>query len=314
MGHVDDAHLAEGDGKADGREKQHRAEADAVGDVLQRGPERQPLLDRRDARQRRPTSRSRAGRRAANAAALRCPRRRAATRTGDRGHAVRRRGVGFMNRIAARAASSIAARRVASLSRASAASTTGKAAGSRDLNTAWAALMRSPADSDEKRQRAERRFETAADAVVETHGLERLCVGCRRSRRSWRRAARPPRRGTEWPRPASARTAVRRQGPRARLGGRMAGLGKALRSPSSVSSKRSAAKRFSASSTASARADAERGASEESPKRSPFGQHEGASSAVHSKLGGCGGGGGRLRRERRRGGSADRRTCSVLVL
>ena len=50
MGHVDHAHLAERDGKADGGKEQDRAEADAVGDVLHEGPEREPLFDGPDAR------------------------------------------------------------------------------------------------------------------------------------------------------------------------------------------------------------------------------------------------------------------------
>ena len=41
MGHVDHAHHAEGDGKADGREQQHRTERKAVPDVLDRLPERE---------------------------------------------------------------------------------------------------------------------------------------------------------------------------------------------------------------------------------------------------------------------------------
>ena len=43
MRHVDDAHHAEGDGEADGREQQHRAERDAVPDVLRRRPRRRAL-------------------------------------------------------------------------------------------------------------------------------------------------------------------------------------------------------------------------------------------------------------------------------
>ena len=41
MRHVDDAHDAEGDGEADRRQQQHRAERDAVPDVLAGGPQRQ---------------------------------------------------------------------------------------------------------------------------------------------------------------------------------------------------------------------------------------------------------------------------------
>ena len=40
MRHVDDAHHAEGDGEADGGEQQHRAERNAVPDVLRRVPQR----------------------------------------------------------------------------------------------------------------------------------------------------------------------------------------------------------------------------------------------------------------------------------
>ena len=40
MRHVDDAHDAEGDGEADGGEQQHRAEREAVPDVLAGLPER----------------------------------------------------------------------------------------------------------------------------------------------------------------------------------------------------------------------------------------------------------------------------------
>ena len=43
--HVDDAHDAEGDGKPDGGEQQHRAERNAVPGVLHRVPNAQPLAD-----------------------------------------------------------------------------------------------------------------------------------------------------------------------------------------------------------------------------------------------------------------------------
>ena len=49
MRHVDDAHLAEGDGKSDSGEQQHRAEADAEDQVLHGSPQRQTLLDPLDA-------------------------------------------------------------------------------------------------------------------------------------------------------------------------------------------------------------------------------------------------------------------------
>ncbi len=49
MGHVDDAHHAEGDGEPDGREQQHRAQRDAVPDVLKRPEDREPGLDGGDA-------------------------------------------------------------------------------------------------------------------------------------------------------------------------------------------------------------------------------------------------------------------------
>ena len=45
MGHVDDAHHAEGDGKADGGQQQDRAEGDAVPDVLRRVPESEFAVD-----------------------------------------------------------------------------------------------------------------------------------------------------------------------------------------------------------------------------------------------------------------------------
>ena len=45
MRHVDDAHDAEGDGEADRGEQQHRAERDAVPDVLAGVPERQRAVD-----------------------------------------------------------------------------------------------------------------------------------------------------------------------------------------------------------------------------------------------------------------------------
>ena len=64
MRHVDDAHHAEGDGKADRREQQHRAERQAVPGVLHDRPYRQPALDRgvalaAAARDRRPAGRRR---------------------------------------------------------------------------------------------------------------------------------------------------------------------------------------------------------------------------------------------------------------
>ena len=46
MRHVDDAHHAEGDGEADGGEQQHRAEREAVPDVLAGVPEREVAVDR----------------------------------------------------------------------------------------------------------------------------------------------------------------------------------------------------------------------------------------------------------------------------
>ena len=45
MRHVDDAHDAEGDGKADRRQQQHRAERDAVPDVLAGRPNGQRAVD-----------------------------------------------------------------------------------------------------------------------------------------------------------------------------------------------------------------------------------------------------------------------------
>ena len=50
VGHVDDAHDAEGDGEADGGEQQHRAERDSVPGVLHRLPQDEPVLDRPDRR------------------------------------------------------------------------------------------------------------------------------------------------------------------------------------------------------------------------------------------------------------------------
>ena len=49
MRHVDDAHHAEGDGKADGGEQQHRSKRQAVPGILHRRPHRQIALDRGDA-------------------------------------------------------------------------------------------------------------------------------------------------------------------------------------------------------------------------------------------------------------------------
>ena len=46
--HVDDAHHAEGDGKTDGGEEEHRAERNAVPGVLHRVPQHQAVLDRGD--------------------------------------------------------------------------------------------------------------------------------------------------------------------------------------------------------------------------------------------------------------------------
>ena len=48
MRHVDDAHHAERDGKADGGEQQHRAEREPVPGVLHGAPQREPVVDRRD--------------------------------------------------------------------------------------------------------------------------------------------------------------------------------------------------------------------------------------------------------------------------
>ncbi|MGY3646442.1 hypothetical protein ACVWW2_001733 [Bradyrhizobium sp. LM4.3] len=48
MGHVDDAHHAEGDGEPDRGEQQHRAEREAVPSILHGGPDRQRALDRAD--------------------------------------------------------------------------------------------------------------------------------------------------------------------------------------------------------------------------------------------------------------------------
>ncbi|MNL50050.1 hypothetical protein D3C87_1730320 [compost metagenome] len=48
MGHVDDPHHAEGDGKADGGEQQNRAERHAVPDILGEVPELLCVLDRGD--------------------------------------------------------------------------------------------------------------------------------------------------------------------------------------------------------------------------------------------------------------------------
>ena len=48
MRHVDHAHHAEGDGKPDGGEEQHRAERNAVPGVLHRLPDGEPILDGAD--------------------------------------------------------------------------------------------------------------------------------------------------------------------------------------------------------------------------------------------------------------------------
>ena len=48
MGHVDDAHDAEGDGEANGGQQQHRAERQTVPGVLHAGPDRERTLDRGD--------------------------------------------------------------------------------------------------------------------------------------------------------------------------------------------------------------------------------------------------------------------------
>jgi hypothetical protein len=50
MRHVDDAHDAEGDGEADRGKQQHRAERQAVPDVLHDIPERKAAVDRVDMR------------------------------------------------------------------------------------------------------------------------------------------------------------------------------------------------------------------------------------------------------------------------
>ena len=60
MRHVDDAHDAEGDGEADRGEQQHRAQRDAVPDVLPGRPHGQRLVDAGDCRRsRRPSARLR---------------------------------------------------------------------------------------------------------------------------------------------------------------------------------------------------------------------------------------------------------------
>ena len=61
MRHVDDAHDAEGDGKADGGKQQHRAEREAVPDVLRHVPDGEPIVDGRRWRRRRRAARRPAG-------------------------------------------------------------------------------------------------------------------------------------------------------------------------------------------------------------------------------------------------------------
>ena len=75
-------------------------------------------------------------------------------------------------RMMAARASSIAFLTRASVSLASAPSSAGSALASRDLNTACAASKRRFGIGRQQRQTADRRLDRAAQAVVETHGLE----------------------------------------------------------------------------------------------------------------------------------------------
>ena len=159
MGHVDDAHLAEGDGKADRREKEHRAEADAVDDVLQRRPTA-PGAARSASTPGAAADLHALGRVGGQRAKQRCGVLVAALAR----ESARRRcdpppGVGLAEEDRRPGGLQRGARRGASVSRASAVSSAGRAAGSRDLKTACAALRRTAGSADEKRQRAEGRIE-----------------------------------------------------------------------------------------------------------------------------------------------------------
>ena len=156
MRHVDDAHHAEGDGEADRREQQHRAEREPVPGVLHRAPEREAVLDRRRSRRARRVlhRRRRVGRQAGEQRRAH-PGRRASRITRDGVELVGFGGVGLEQddggaRLGQRA---LDAR---SVSFASAASSAGSALASRDLNTACAASKRLRRIGRQQGQAAER--------------------------------------------------------------------------------------------------------------------------------------------------------------
>ena len=175
------------------------------------------------------------------------------TRTGTAAMRSSRGASDFMNRIAARAASSIE-RTLASVSRASAASTTGKAAGSRDLKTAWAALILTCGFGSRSVSEPSVASRPRRTRLLRRTGLSACASAVAVSPVLASRSA-----------PASSRNRMAPSGERTnrRPAARAASTGWAvawpvwarLSIPASVSSKRSAEKRFSASSTASARAD-----------------------------------------------------------
>ena len=148
MRHVDDAHHAEGDGEADRGEQQHRAERDAVPDVLRRRPRRRASADR--------------CRRRAVAAALTSPSERWQPSIGSDGQRI---AVAALARPARSAASLLRRRRVGGRARCAARGLLHRA-----LDCARRSRRRAPASSSGERRRRRRRLNMRSAAASRAAG------------------------------------------------------------------------------------------------------------------------------------------------
>ena len=175
MRHVDDAHLAEGDGEADGGEQEDRAEADAVDDVLQPPPQGACVRCRRTADNAavRSVSGVSAGSERSSAAVLVAAR----GKGRDGGQAVRIGRSEPWSRRSRRAPPRARGGRRSCFRATGPCSITGRRLASRDLNTASAALMRFCGSARGSGRRADRAFDDAAQPVVEQHRPQGLGVG-----------------------------------------------------------------------------------------------------------------------------------------
>ena len=194
MRHVDHAHGAEGDGEPDRRQQQHRAERDAVPDVLRHLPGGERLAHRRRRRRSRPALTS-----PSDDAAVACSTPRASRSPRSRTRAMASSfcaaGASEASTLAARA-SLIERLMRASFSTASAWSRAASDDGVAALEERFGGAPAHAGIGAHQGERADGRLDDAAQAVVDPDAVElgfgRRCrPACRRSPRSARAGCRP---------------------------------------------------------------------------------------------------------------------------